>query len=204
VRRFVRRFSSLLPALAVLSATAAAAQGVLARVAWGMAFLVAATIGLRLSSRAAGRPSKPGPITHLWRRSAWVPRFHRDPCKLIVQCERRIGRAVDAAGHLRVQTPSGTRDHVLAVAADYVWWLELPSWRGNVGPILLYRPLDGPAAHSETRRGARHLLELSWPASAELFIGTFHGPGADRLVGRLSAEQFARVAAVAPAHDERR
>lgn len=203
--QFVRVFSWLLVALAVLTPTGDTGQGAVARVAWSVAFVVAAAVGFRVCSRVAARVPEPGLRTRAWRRSVAatsVTRFHRDPHELIVRCERRIGRPVDMAGYARVKTPSGARKHVLAVAAGYVWWLELHPWRGSVGRILLYRPLDGLAAHSEPRRRGRHLLELSWPANGELFVTTLHGPGADRLAGQLAAEQFARAGAGASAHEE--
>ena len=205
--RFMRVFSWLLVALAVLSATGNPSQSAVARIAWSLAFLVAAAIGFRLSGRVAARLLKPGLGTHARSRvvaPSSVTTFHRNPRELIVRCERRIGRPVDMAGYARVKTPSGARNHVLAVAAGYVWWLELHPWRGRVGRILLYRPLDGLAAHSEPRRRGRHLLELSWPANGELFAATLHGPGADRLAGQLAAEQFARAGAATPAHKEGR
>jgi hypothetical protein len=203
----MRVFSWLLLALAVLTATGDARQGALARIAWSLAFVVAAAVGFRLSSGVVARLPKPGLPERALRRSVaaiGVERFHRDPLELIVRCERRIGRAVDIAGYARVTTPSGARNHVLAVAAGYVWWLELHPLRGSVGRILLYRSLDGLAAHSEPRRRGRHLLELSWPGNGELFVATLHGPGADRLAGQLAAEQFARAGAGATAHEEGR
>lgn len=203
--QFVRVFSWLLFALAVLSATGNSGQSAVARVAWSLAFLVAAAIGFRVSSGVSARLPKPGLPKRALRRSVAatsVTRLHRDPRELIVRCERRIGRPVDMAGYARVKTPSGARKHVLAVAAGYVWWLELHPWRGSVGRILLYRPLNGLAAHSEPHRRGRHLLELSWPANGELFVTTLHGPGADRLAGQLAAEQFARAGAGASAHKE--
>jgi hypothetical protein len=88
---------------------------------------------------------------------------------------------------------------VLAVAAGFVWWLELRPWRDTVGSILLYRPLDGLAAHSERVRRGRYQLELSWPASGELFVGKLYGASADRFAGQLVAEQFVRAQTSAPA-----
>jgi hypothetical protein len=123
---------------------------------------------------------------------------------LIVLCERRIGKPVDIASEFRVKTPAGPRTHLLAVAAGYVWWVELQPWRSTIGCILLYRPLDGLAAHSERVRPGDYQLELSWPASGELFVGRLHGAGADRLAGQLAAEQFARSRASAPAREEGR
>jgi hypothetical protein len=207
VSQFMRVFSWLLLALAILTATGDASQGTVERVAWSLAFVAAAAVGFRLSSRVAVRLPKPSLHTSARRRSVAaisVTRFDRDPRELIVRCERRIGRTVDIASYARVKTPSGARNHVLAVAAGYVWWLELHPWRDSVGRIVHYRPLDGLAAHSEPRRRGRHLLELSWPANGELFVATLHGPGADGLAGQLAAEQFARAGAGTPGHKEGR
>jgi hypothetical protein len=90
------------------------------------------------------------------------------------------------------------------LAAGRVWWIELHPWRTALGPILLYRSLHGLAAHTERRRGGSHQVELSWPSSGELFLGTLYGPGADRVAGQLAAEQFARAHVSTPAHEERR
>jgi hypothetical protein len=119
------------------------------------------------------------------------------PEHLILLCERRIGQPVDAAARLRVKTPEGRRTRVLALAGGHIWWLEAHPWRNRVGRIMLYRPLQGLAAHSERRRRGRYALELSWPAIGELFVGTLYGPGADRVTGQLAAEQFARTTACA-------
>jgi hypothetical protein len=120
-------------------------------------------------------------------------RADHDSRELIALCERRIGRRVDAAARLRFTSAAGVRTHVLALAAGYLWWLELRPWRTNVGAIVGHRPLNGLAPHTERRRDGRHVIELSWPSSGELFIGTVYGRGADRLVGHLTADEFART-----------
>jgi hypothetical protein len=116
-----------------------------------------------------------------------------DPHALTVLCERRLGRPVDAASRVRSKTRAGTRISVLALAAGYVWWLELHPWRTEIGAIVGYRPLAGLAPHTEPRRKGRHAVELSWPTSGELFVGTAYGSGAARLVGQLTADEFART-----------
>jgi hypothetical protein len=178
--------------LAVLAAAGGLESTAATRAAWGISWLAAAAIGFRLAGRTGG----PGPLARLSRRYASVLAAAlpgRDPRELIVLCERRIGRSVDAAARLRVQTPSGARTHALALAGGHVWWLELHPWRMRAGAIIAYRPLDGLAAHTERRRAGRHRVELSWPSAGELFVGTLYGPGADRLAGQLTAEQFARM-----------
>lgn len=123
--------------------------------------------------------------------------------RLTLLCERRIGQPVSAATRIRVKTPDGRRTRVLALAGGHVWWLELSPWRARVGRILLYRSLDGLAAHTERRLGGRHVLELSWPAAGELFVGTLRGAGGDGLIGQLTSEQFARTTSrVSEPHDE--
>ncbi len=196
--RFVRLGSGLVLALAVLSLTTDLRGAATPRAVWSVAFVVLAAIGVRLA-RGLRRRS-PGPPTVRWHRPSLPVTRVRRHRELVLLCERRIGRPVDEASQFCVQTPSGARTHALAVGAGYVWWLELHPRRGTVGPVLLYRPLDGVATHSEPRRRGRQRLELSWPASGELFVGVLHGPGADRLAGQLAAEQFAR----APAHGEGR
>ena len=174
-------------------------------VAWGAAFLLGAAIGLHLSDGRGRGVRAPRSATRMWRGCTGAVsalRPGRDPDDLIVLCERRIGRPVNVASQFRVKTPSGPRTHVLAVAAGCVWWLELQPWRDTIGCILLYRPLDGLAAHSERVRPGRYQLELSWPASGELFVGRLHGAGADRFAGQLAAEQFARASASASAREE--
>ncbi len=200
-RAFMRLCSWAMLLLAVLSAVGSLEPAAAARAAWGISWLVAAAIGFRLAGGIGGR----GRLARLSRRcanaiSASLP--ERDPSALIVLCERRIGRQVDAAARLRVKTPSGARTHALALAASHLWWLELHPWRMRTGAIIAYRPLDGLAAHMERRRAGRHLVELSWPAVGELFVGMLYGPGADRLAGQLTAEQFARMHAHTPAPED--
>jgi hypothetical protein len=113
--------------------------------------------------------------------------------ELIVLCERRIGRPVDAAARIRVRTASGTRILALAVADGWLWWLDAHPRRSRVGRIVLYQPLDGLSMYTETRRRGRHWVELSAPATGELFLGLIYGPGAERLVGQITAEQFAHA-----------
>jgi hypothetical protein len=173
--------------------------------AFGVAFLTAGAMGLRLSNGHERGSWAPRSATRVWRQctgAVSAPRPHYDPDELIARCERRIGRPVDVASRFRVKTPGGPRTHVLAVAAGCVWWLELQPWRDTVGCVLLYRPLDGLAAHSERVRPGRYQLELSWPADGELFVGTLRGAGADRFAGQLVAEQFARAWTCAPACEE--
>ena len=204
-RAFMRICSWILLALGVLSIIGNAKRAGWDAVAWGAAFLLAAAIGLHLSARRRRGVRAPRPATRMWRRctgAVCVLRPGHDPDDLIVLCERRIGRPVDVASQFRVKTPSGPRTHVLALAAGSVWWLELQPWRETIGCILLYRPLHGLAAHSERVRPGRYQLELSWPASGELFVGSLHGAGADRFAGHLAAEQFARARTGTPAREE--
>jgi len=204
-RAFMRLCSWILLALGVLSIIGNAKRAGWDAVAWGAAFLLGAAIGLHLSDGRGRGVRAPRSATRMWRGCTGAVsalRPGRDPDDLIVLCERRIGRPVNVASQFRVKTPSGPRTHVLAVAAGCVWWLELQPWRDTIGCILLYRPLDGLAAHSERVRPGRYQLELSWPASGELFVGRLHGAGADRFAGQLAAEQFARARASASAREE--
>jgi hypothetical protein len=121
---------------------------------------------------------------------------------LAVLCERRIGRRVLAAAPVRVKTPSGARVHALALADNALWWIELSRFRGHLGAVLAWRLLEDLVVYSSVRRLGGHRLELSCPGSGELLVGTVHGPGADRLVGQLTAHQFAQVATRSPALDE--
>jgi hypothetical protein len=203
-RAFMRLCSWMLVALGVLAVIGNANRVGWHAVAWGAAFLTAAAIGLHLSDGRGHGLRVPRSARRMWRQCTSVLGPRRDPDELVVLCERRIGRPVDVASQFRVKTPAGPRTHVLAVAAGHVWWLELHPWRGTIGCILLYRPLDGLAAHSERVRPGRYQLELSWPASGELFVGRLDGTGADRLAGQLAAEQFARAGASAPARKEGR
>jgi hypothetical protein len=198
---FMRLGSWVFVLLAVLAAVGDVEHSPPHRVAWGAAWLVAAAISFRLSRHTGTQaaPGSPGRVRSSFAAAVSAARPNRDPHELVVLCERRIGRPVDAAARLRVRTPSGARTHALALAAGYVWWIELRPWRTRLGPILLYRSLRGLAAHAEGRRSGSHRLELSWPASGELFLGTLHGPGANRLIGQLAAEQFARANVSAPA-----
>jgi hypothetical protein len=103
---------------------------------------------------------------------------------------------VIAAARIRIETAEGRRrTRALAIAAGQVWWLELGSWRRRaVGRVLGWRPLEGLAAHTEARRGGGYVIELSWPAQCELYTGTLSaGEDADRLVGQLAADAFARA-----------
>ena len=204
-RAFMRLCSWMLIALGVLSLIGNTKRSGWHAVAWGAAFLVAAAMGFHLSGERPGGPFVRRSATRLWRRctgAVSVLRPRRNTDELIVLCERRIGRPVDVASEFRVKTPAGPRTHLLAVAAGYVWWVELQPWRSTIGCILLYRPLDGLAAHSERVRPGDYRLELSWPASGELFVGRLHGAGADRLAGQLAAEQFVRARASAPTREE--
>jgi hypothetical protein len=207
-RRAFMRLCSWIPLLlAVLSAAGDVDRAASQRIAWGVAWVAAAAIGFRLSGRVGVDLPARGPLSRLRHRSRSITdavRPERDPHELIVLCERRLGKPVDTAVRLRVKTPSGARTHVLALAAGYLWWIELHPWRTELGPILCYRSLQGLAAHTERRRGGRHVVELSWPSSGELFVGTLYGPGADRLAGQLAADQFARARASVPASAEGR
>jgi|GEM_PF-5469551 len=109
-------------------------------------------------------------------------------------CERRIGQPVVAAATLKVQSDRRSTKLALAMTAAHLWWLELKTWpRPRVGRVLGWRPLEGLAAHTERRRGGRYVLELSWPLDGELYTGELEaGSDADRLVGQLTAEAFAR------------
>jgi len=121
---------------------------------------------------------------------------------LAVLCEQRIGRRALAAARIRVSTPAGARTHALALSDCVLWWIALDRWRTRLGPVLAWRPLDGLVIHTTARRRGGHRLELSSPATGELLTGIVHGPGAERLVGQLTADQFARVAATCPAPPE--
>jgi hypothetical protein len=203
---FMRLCSWILLVLAVLSAAGDVDRAASQRIAWGVAWVTAAAIGLRLSRRVGVDLPAPRPLSRLLHRSGSttsVVRAKRDPHELIVLCERRLAKPVDTAVRLRVNTPSGARTHVLALAAGYLWWIELHPWRTRLGPILLYRSLHGLAAHTERRRGGRYDVELSWPSNGELFVGTLYGPGADCVAGLLAAEQFSRARASVPAPEDR-
>lgn len=130
-------------------------------------------------------------------------RARRTPEYLAVLCERRIGRPVIAAARVRVRTPDGARTHVLALTSGVLWWIELRAWRTRLGPIIAWRALDDLVIHSARRLGRGHVLELSSPTTGELLIGTVHGPGADRLLGQLASEQFARTYTNTPAPHDR-
>jgi hypothetical protein len=80
-----------------------------------------------------------------------------------------------------------------------MWWIELAAWRSRLGAIIAWRALDNLVVHSGPRLGRGHVLELSSPATGELLVGTVRGPGADRLLGQLAAEQFARTYTSCPA-----
>jgi hypothetical protein len=131
-------------------------------------------------------------------------RTRRAPGYLAVLCERRIGRAVIAATRVRVRTPSGPRTHVLALTDGVLWWIEVSVWRSRLGAIIAWRALNDLVVHSAPRLGLGrgHVLELSSPSTGELLVGTVRGPGADRLLGQLAAEQFARTQANSPAPPE--
>jgi hypothetical protein len=193
---FIRLCSWGMVLFALLTAIGDTESTAAERVAWTVAWLAAAAIGFRFGGRFAGRT-----LDRIGRRciamlSVGRLQRQRDSHELIVVCERRIGRPVDAAARLRFTTSSGARTHVLALAAGYMWWLESHPWRANVGAIVGYRPLDGLAPHTERRRERRHVIELSWPSRGELFVGTVYGDGADRLVGQLTADHFARTTAI--------
>jgi hypothetical protein len=120
-----------------------------------------------------------------------------DSTKLALLCERRIGHPVAVAARIRVETDQGRRrTRALAIAAGQLWWLELGGWpRRTVGRVLGWRPLEGLAAHTERRRNGGYVIELSWPAQCELYTGTLlAGEDAERLVGQLAADAFARAA----------
>jgi hypothetical protein len=204
---FMRSCSWAMLLLAVLAAAGSTGRAAAPRVAWSVGWLAAATIGFRFAGGLRARRPAAGPPARAWRRlAASIPaaRPGQDPDELIVLCERRIGRPVQAAARLRVKTPSGGRTHVLALAAGCLWWLELHPWRSRVGAILGYRPLEGLAAHTGQRRRGRHAIELSWPLTGELYVGTLRGRGAERLAGQLAADQFARTATSPRASEESR
>lgn len=192
-RALMRVCCWILVLLAVLSVAGAATGAAVERIVWASAWLVAATLGFRLARGMSTDRQGPAAVSRPWSACADRARSRRDPHGLIVLCEQRVGRPVDAASHIRVKTPSGARTYVLALAVGYLWWMELDAWRTRLGRILAYRPLDGLALHTEQQRRGRHVIELSWPLCGELFAGTLSGPGADRLVGHLAAEQFART-----------
>lgn len=131
-------------------------------------------------------------------RLSW--RSRRSPGYLAALCERRIGRPVIAAARIRVRTPAGPRTHALALTDGVLWWIELSAWRSRLGAVIAWRALDDLVIHSAPRLGRGHLLELSSPGTGELLVGAVRGPGADRLLGQLAAERFARTQAtpVAP------
>jgi hypothetical protein len=191
-RALMRVCCWMLVLLAALSVVGAARGAALDSTIWGAAWLVAATLGFWLARRPGRDLRGPALVSLLWCACTDRTRSRRDPHELIVLCERRVGRPVDAAARIRVQTPSGACTYVLALAVGYLWWIQLDAWRTRLGRILAYRPLDGLALHTEQQRRGRHVIELSWPSCGELFAGTLSGPGADWLVGHLAAEQFAR------------
>jgi hypothetical protein len=198
-RRVLMRVCSwILVMLAVLSVAGAVKGTALERTAWAFAWLVAAALGFRLARRPGTDLRRPAAVWRLRFACIDRARSRRDPHKLIVLCEQRVGKPIDAASRIRVKTPSGARTHVLALAVGYLWWMELDAWRTRLGRILAYRSLNGLALHTEQQRQGRHLIELSWPSGGELFTGTASGAGADRLVGHLVAEQFARSQARLP------
>lgn len=129
-------------------------------------------------------------------------RSRRAPGYLAVLCEQRIGRPVIAAARIRVRTPAGPRTHVLALTDGVLWWIELHPWRSGLGAIIAWRALDDLVVHSAPQLVRGHILELSSPGTGELLVGTVRGPGADRLLGQLAAEQFARTQANSPAPPE--
>ena len=183
-RRVMRALGWILLALALLSVVGGVDPSLSTRAAWAALWLGAAAFAFRLSRGSRTEARLPRPRTG-------------DPDELILLCERRIGRSVEAAARVRVKTPRGARTHALALAAGYLWWIELRTWPTRVGVILLYLPLEGLAGHTQRRRRGRHRMELSWPCSGELFLGTLHGPGTDRLAGLLAAEQFSLARACA-------
>lgn len=191
-RALMRVCCWILVLLAVLSVAGAVSRAPLERSVWGSAWLVAATLGFRLARGPGTNRCRPAAPSRLWCACAARGGSRRDPHELIVLCERRVGRPVDAAARIRVKTPSGARVYVLALAVGDLWWIELDAWRTRLGRILAYRSLNGLALHTEQQRPGRHVVELSWPSCGELFAGTLSGPGADWLVGHLAAEQFAR------------
>ena len=191
-RALMRVFCWTLVLLAMLSIASGLSRARLEQTVWGSAWLVAATLGFRLARAPGTNPCGPTVLSRVWSACAARARSCRDPHELIALCERRVGKPVDAAARIRVKTPSGARTYVLALAAGYLWWIELDAWQARLGRILAYRSMNGLALHTEQQRPGRHVVELSWPLCGELFGGTLSGPGADWLVGHLAAEQFAR------------
>jgi hypothetical protein len=116
---------------------------------------------------------------------------------LASRCERRLGQPVLAASSIRVQTLNGKRVQAIALTQDHIFWLEHDPWRQQIGRVLAWRPLTGLAPHAAPRRFRKNqLLELSWPATCELFIGTLlAGADADHFVGQLTASHFQRTPA---------
>ncbi len=193
-RAFMRLCSWMLLALAVLAVAGTGEHSLSSRAAWTVGWLAGALMSFGLARSADVHARGPGPVGRFWRRGAatvlGTPPIG-DPFQLEMLSERRIGRPVLAAARVRIRTPKGVCTHVLALTSGVLWWIELRPWRLRFGPIIAWRSLDGVVVHAEARRGSRHLLELSQPNSGELLEGTVYGPGADRLIGHLTAEEFA-------------
>jgi hypothetical protein len=157
------------------------------RIAWGGVWLLAALIGFRLPGARPGRirARGGGATAMMWPRGARAT-------ALVVQCEQRIGRPVLAAARVRVRTPARARTVALALtgAPGVLWWLQTRSWGRGLGRVIAWRPLDGTVIHTRPRHRRRYDLELSRPAAFELLEATAFGPGADAVVGQLTAEEF--------------
>jgi hypothetical protein len=164
--------------------------------------LGASLLGFFLMARLHPPIPPPRVFTRLWRGPAGLlarlaPRAgHRGSHTLATLCERRLGQPVVAACLVRAPTPAGPRVQAVALTQAHIFWLEHEPWRRQVGRVVAWRPLAGLAPHAAPQRfSRRHLLELSWPATCELFTGTLLlGSDADTFVGQLTANQFQRTA----------
>lgn len=203
---FTRVASWAMVALAIGSLTGLADPAWRVRLAWAAGWLLAALIGWRIASGIGWRPRRTTPLTGLGQRyaSLVLRRTEREPQALALLCEQRIGRRVLAASRMRVTTAAGTRTHALALTHGVLWLVEIRPWRRTLGPILTRWPLDGAVVHTKPRRCGRYLLELSRPAAGELVEGILVGASADAFVGQITAEQFARTRAHAPAPEDGR
>jgi hypothetical protein len=172
---------------------------------WGaLGCLGASLLGFVLMARL--RPPIPPPrlFSRLWRLPSGLVAFLLHALAgagaaqaLPSRCERRLGQPVLAASRIRVHTPNGKRVQAIALTQDHIFWLEHDPWRQHIGRVLAWRPLTGLAPHAASQRLRRsQQLELSWPATCELFTGTLLARAdADHFVGQLTASHFQRTPA---------
>ena len=166
--------------------------------------LGASLLGFFLMARLHPPIPPPRVLTRLWQRPAallsrLVPAQARGRGShtLATLCERRLGQPVLAACLVQAPTPAGAHVQAIALTQTHIFWLDHEPWRGQIGRVLAWRPLAGLAPHTASPRfSRRQLLELSWPATCELFTGTLlAGADADTFVGQLTASQFQRTPA---------